>query len=326
VKTFKMMIMILLIVVSNMFSQELSKDFYIDAIGDDFIGVYLPIEYIVILEENKNHSLAIHHNDDNLYHDVLIVSENNIRSNLKWHDGYAIKSNEGNLYKFNRIGSDRMIIDNNGYLYKKIGDDPSQAYSTTQFFVTNIVFESLLGQNIGVTISENGIVIPFLYFFTGEDNFTVELDDIHWEEGSSILLKSRSRGNRQFYFTLFMITDGIEYIFYEEKEGRRGPFSSKAEAPFFQFKINQDKEILLALSGLNDNLNNELFFCLDALTNYEKRKVINAMFALNGYQFATEEWQNYFNSYSWYKPNKSIRNDRSILNIRQQKLLDYLSK
>jgi len=50
------------------------------------------------------------------------------------------------------------------------------------------------------------------------------------------------------------------------------------------------------------------------------------MFALNGYSFVTAEWQNYFRQYTWYKPNSAIKNDRIILNERQQRLLDYLNK
>jgi len=325
IKSLIMALTIIVIGLSNLFAQEISRDYYLGIIEDDFTGVYLPVEYITILEETKNHSLAIHHNDDRQYHDILIVNKNNIYSNSKWHDGYAIKADEGNLFQFNRSGNNRIIIDNNGYSYKRIGENSSQAYSLAEIFVIKIVFESLLKQNIGVSLLENRILIPFLYFFTEEDTFSVELDDLHWEKGGSILLSGR--GNRQFYFTIFMLTDGIDYIFYEEREReRRSPFAFKKETPFFQFNLNDDKEILLALAGLNEKVENKLLNYLDGLTNYEKRKIINAMFALNGYYFITEEWQNYFNQYSWYKPNKDIRNDRNILIIRQQRLLDHLNK
>ena len=123
-----------------------------------------------------------------------------------------------------------------------------------------------------------------------------------------------------------MITDGVNYTFYEEKEGRRGPYSYKAETPFFQYNINGDREILVASSGLSETVDNELLHYLNGLTDYTKRKIINAMFALNGYSFVTKEWQDYFNQYSWYRPNSGIWNNRDILNIRQQRLLDYINK
>jgi hypothetical protein len=308
---------------NSLSAQEISRDYYIDGIENDFIGVYLPVEYITILKETKNHSLAMHCNDDRKYHDILIVIKNNIFSNAKFHDGYAIKTVEGNLYKFIRDGNTRIVIDNNGYSYIKIGEDPSKAYDITEIFILKIVFESLLKQNIGVSILENKILIPFLYFFVEGDTFSVELDDLFWEEGSSVLLKGRS--DRQSYFTLFMLTDGIEYTLYNEKH-RRGPYSYKEGSPFLKIGLNDNKEIFLALAGLNENTANEVLNYLDDLKKKKKRKVINTMFALNGYSFATEEWKNYFSNYSWYKPNKDIRNDRSILNIRQQTLLDYLNK
>jgi hypothetical protein len=310
----------MIIGLNSLSAQEISRDYYIDVIENDFIGVYLPVEYITILEETKNHSLAMHCNDDGKYHDILIVNKNSIFSNAKFHDGYAIKTIEVNLYQFNRDGNKRIVVDNNGYSYKRIGENPLKAYNIAEIFVLKIVFESLLKQNIGISILENKIVIPFLYFFTEEDTFSVELDDLFWEKGSSLLLKGH--GN---YFTFFMLTDGIEYTFYKEKEERRCPYSFKEESPFLQIRLNDTKEIFLALAGLNENTTNEVLTYLDDLTSYEKRRVINTMFALNGYSFVTEEWKNYFNKYSWYKPNKDIRNDRSILNIRQQRLLDYLN-
>jgi len=314
---------VMFIALSNLFGQEIGTDYYLDIIEDDFIGVYLPVEYITVLEETKNHSLAMHRNDSHHYHDVLIVNKNIIYSNLKWHDGYAIKADEGKIYQFIRNGNDRIIIDGNGYSYTRIGNDPSQAYSAAQSFAIKVVFESLIKQNVGVSVLENRIMIPFLYFFTEEDTFSAVLDDLFWEEGGSLLLSGL--GSRQFYFTLFLLTDGVDYIFYEERE-RRGPYSYKKETPFFQYNLNDDREILIASAGLSENAENDILHYLDTLTDYEKRKIINAMFALNGYSFVTKEWQDYFNQYSWYRPNSGIWNNRDILNIRQQRLLDYINK
>jgi len=319
----KLLFSMVLIALTSLFAQEIGKDYYLDIIEDDFIGIYLPVEYIKALEQTKNHSIAMHRNDKRQYHDILIVNKNIIRSDSKFHDSYAIKADEGKSYRFIRNGNDREIIDNNGYSYSKIANDPSQAYDITEIFVMKIVFESLLKQNNGVSILENKIKLPFLYFFTGEDTFSVNLDDLFWEEGGSILLSGK--GNHQFYFTLFVITDGVNYIFYEEQDGRRGPYSYKAETPFFQYSIQDDREILVAAAGLSETVDTELLYYLNGLTAYGRRKIINAMFALNGYSFATKEWQDYFGQFSWYKPNKDIRNDRSILNIRQQRLLDYIN-
>ena len=135
VKSMIMALTIMVVVLTNLFTQEIERDYYLEIIEDDFIGVYLPDEYIAILEKTKNHSLAMHHNDDSKYHDILIVNKNIIFSDLKFHDGYAIKANEGNLYQFNRNGNNRTITDNNGYSYTRIGDNISEAYEITEIFV-----------------------------------------------------------------------------------------------------------------------------------------------------------------------------------------------
>ena len=85
------------------------------------------MEYIKALEETRNHSIAMHRNDKRQYHDILIVNKNEIYSNSKFHDGYAIKADEGRTYKFTRNGNNRTITDNKGYSYNRIGDDPSLA-------------------------------------------------------------------------------------------------------------------------------------------------------------------------------------------------------
>jgi hypothetical protein len=94
----------------------------------------------------------------------------------------------------------------------------------------------------------------------------------------------------------------------------------------FNFNNNEDNGLLYALSGIVENPAIEDVHYLENLSEYDKRKLINTMFALNGYSFSTEQWQIYFGKYSWYKPNNAIKNDPGILSIRQKRLLDFLNK
>jgi hypothetical protein len=112
----------------------------LNSIDDDFIGVYLPVEYIDSLNKTKNHSLSMHLNDRSRYHDVLSVNKNIIYSDLKFHDLYAIKATEVNLFQFLKNGEDLIIKDNNGYVYKKIGNDPFEYSDIVRTFVGKIVF------------------------------------------------------------------------------------------------------------------------------------------------------------------------------------------
>lgn len=40
-------------------------------------------------------------------------------------------------------------------------------------------------------------------------------------------------------------------------------------------------------------------------SNYELRKMVNRIYAHNGYFFSKEEWRNYFSQFSWYSPSTS---------------------
>ena len=40
-------------------------------------------------------------------------------------------------------------------------------------------------------------------------------------------------------------------------------------------------------------------------SNYELRKMVNRIYAHNGYIFSKEEWRNYFSQFSWYSPSTS---------------------
>ncbi|GHU94326.1 hypothetical protein FACS189479_06930 [Spirochaetia bacterium] len=303
----------------NLFAQKISQEYYLNNIEDDFIGVYLPIEYINSLVKTKNHSISMHLNNSEKYHDVLAVNKNIIYSNLKWHDQYAIQSNEGNLYTYMKIENDNIIVDNNENSYKKIGDDPSQYSSIVRNYVGNIIFNDVVEKKIGVYISDREIVIPFLYFFTGVDNYEIILDDMFYEKGSSILLYNRQRD-----VMVYLVINGTNYLFYDMKEDNDDMFNVKSNI-LFTYKPDEDIRIITALSGLSDHCGSEYLQYLNNLIDVDKRMIINTLFALNGYSFATDQWKIFFNNYSWYKPNKDIKNGAEILNDRQKMLLEYIN-
>ena len=298
----------------SLYSQN-KDEFYLETINNDFIGVYLPIEYIDSLKNTKNHSLSLHLNDKSGYHDVLSVNKNIIYSNLKWHDQYAIKAIEVNSFQFTKKGEDVIIVDNNGYSYKKIGNYPNRYSGIVRAFVGNIIFEALLRDKIGLSVLDDEVVIPFLYSFTAQDSYTINLDDMFYEKNINILLYNRNDRSR----IGLSIEDG-GYLFYKLSE--IGDLYKKSDL-ILKYNLNEDKRIIYALSGLIETSDIQY---LNGLTDYDKRLIINAMFAVQGYSFITEQWQVFFSKYSWYKSNSTIKNDPNILNIRQKKLLDYLNQ
>jgi len=89
-----------------------------------------------------------------------------------------------------------------------------------------------------------------------------------------------------------------------------------------EFEWREDIKISVARTGLRDN---DICTYLDRLSAFDKRVIINAMFALRGYEFKTTEWINYFSKFLWYKPDKKVINNAEILDKYQRKLFEYLS-
>jgi hypothetical protein len=219
-----------LLILLSLYSQN-RDEFYVETINDDFIGVYLPDEYIDSLKKTNNHSLSMHLNDRERYHDVLSVNKNIIYSNSKWHDQGAVYAAEVKLFQFIKSGEDVIIIDNNGYSYRKIGNAPNNYYNIVRIFVGNIVFENLINDGIGVEVINGRIIIPFLSFFTAQDTYNINLDDMFFEKGANILFYDQnSRSN----ISLFI--NGENYLFY--KLSRIGDFYRKSNL-IFSYNLNE---------------------------------------------------------------------------------------
>ena len=88
---------------------------------------------------------------------------------------------------------------------------------------------------------------------------------------------------------------------------------------------NLDNDVMHLLPELNNDTGSNYFGYISKLTDQEKRLLINTQFAFKGYSFISEEWQLFFNKYSWYEPNSEIRNDSNILNRPHRILSGYLS-
>jgi len=311
-------VFILVLVPLSIFAQNIDSMFLLNTIDNDFLGTYLPVEYINSLHETKNHSISMHLNR-NMYHDVLSVEKNIIYSNAEWHDQYAIPSAEGNTYQFIRNGEERIIVDNNGYSYRKIGDNSASYYINAETFTADIVFKEAIEHGTGINISGGYVTIPFLYFFLNEDTFEIILDDMFFEKGANILLYDRNKG-----LMIYVSLNNFEYTFFEMTQ-RDVDTRIRAGSPILKYSTNDDKRILFAMAGIGEGTSDKYLQYLDETDEYDKRVITNAMFALNGYAFRSEQWQIFFNNFLWYKPNDGIRNDVEILNARQRRLLEYLN-
>jgi hypothetical protein len=136
-------------------------------------------------------------------------------------------------------------------------------------------------------------------------------------------------------FTLQLTNDGINSIpadhplpiimwDFEQEYPVKYEMSTIVYPPtlIIEHEWREDIRISIARTGLRDD---RIFTYLNKLSDYDKRIIINAMFALRGYKFRTTEWINYFSGFLWYKPNSEVINSAEILDEYQRKLFEYLT-
>jgi hypothetical protein len=136
-------------------------------------------------------------------------------------------------------------------------------------------------------------------------------------------------------FTIELTKNGIDRIAadpplpiiiwdFEQNYPVKDKLSMDVDPPvsILKYEWREDIRISIARTGLR---NNDIFAYLNNLINYDKRVIINAMFALRGYEFKTAEWRNFFSRFLWYKPNSEVINSVEILDEYQKKLFEYLT-
>jgi hypothetical protein len=90
-----------------------------------------------------------------------------------------------------------------------------------------------------------------------------------------------------------------------------------------EYEWREDIKTSCARTGLRDD---RLLNYIKELSDYERRIIINTMFALYGYEFKTTEWKDYFSKFLWYKPDSNVMNNIEILDEYQKRLYEYLIK
>jgi hypothetical protein len=140
-----------------------------------------------------------------------------------------------------------------------------------------------------------------------------------------------------FSINLQLTTDGIDAIpadslssiVWEPRYGYpvKYQYTGYMVSPAIVAESGEDEKIILARSGLDEYADIAFLedFYIKKITEKDKRTIINAMFALNGYRFRTKEWLDYFSRYFWYKPDETVKNTVDILNENQKRLYQYLS-
>ena len=165
----------------------------------EFFGTYLPDLYIEQIRISKNHSKTIHSSDANFY-SLFSVRPDAIYSDLRWHDGFAIRYLDGVRFRFFLKDGIHKIEDENGYYYTRISENYRDSYQEIDRFVLGIVFSQLLARG-EAHVTDHGIEI-------NGRSFRIMLDDMFFPKTLNALLFEEGSEN---YFGVVILGDVVTF-------------------------------------------------------------------------------------------------------------------
>ena len=136
------------------------------------VGVYLPVEYINILEKTKHNPTAWAINDftddDPLMHDILIVDFETVTAQDRIYDGgYKIYVWEIAQYQFEYVDNEIILTDHKNNRYKKITKITDDKYDVKDWdehvgnFIGKIILDKLI-QSGDIILEKDVVTIPAL--------------------------------------------------------------------------------------------------------------------------------------------------------------------
>lgn len=119
------------VVIANEYSWELKN------VPNEYLGTYLPVDYINLLQEYKCHKKALKEIAPTHY-DVLYLKESICYSQVLYEDGYAVQTKDFEKWTFKTEKNEKYITDENGYLYRRISSSteghPESEFVLSYFF------------------------------------------------------------------------------------------------------------------------------------------------------------------------------------------------
>lgn len=94
-------------------------------IPKEYLGTYLSVDYINLLQKYKNHEKALKEIYQNQY-DVLFLSETKCYTNYTHHEGSYVSNINLSKWNYKTENNNLYITDENGYLYKRISKQISE--------------------------------------------------------------------------------------------------------------------------------------------------------------------------------------------------------
>ena len=147
-------------------------------------GTYIPLTMYETVKEWKSYYKGISATSSKDFYTVLCVTENEILSNVKFHDAFKLNNSEINFSFITKKGK-KIILDNKtGIEYIKISNS-TDYYSAYNDFLTDFIVKPLAKANPTIKLKKSIITI------VGE-NWIIDKDQWHYSEDLQIILYSET--------------------------------------------------------------------------------------------------------------------------------------
>ena len=180
-----------------------ADDYTLHDVPTDYLGVYIPVDYEILLRKYKSHTKAVMEIDSTHY-DVLVLFDDVCHSSVQFDDGYAVLPENYEKWIFESEGKEKFIIDENGYKYRRLSEVPSEGE------VANYVLRTILEEynDKNVKIEENRLKLR-------GQTYEFQLEVVMSENYGSIILWSRKNSKR---YWIIAEEDGFKLV-----EAERNP-------------------------------------------------------------------------------------------------------
>ena len=277
------LIAVLILIILSAFANS----YYLSDVKDEWIGTYIPVDLELRLYQSKKfyESLeASRYYGQTRPHDVLYLRKIKCYSDVAFHDGYAIETEQFENYKFITSDGGVFCIDDNGYLYRRISEKTDSAAYIE--FVIKIILSNYL--------NSSEIKTEDRYLYINNKQYRINLDGLFFDTKDTAVLLYDEINQDHFFL---------------EKHGNDGELYTGKVTDY----EHQKDKLIERFSGMFRINQNELPDYL-SVPKDQLRLFRNLIFARNGYTFKSKDLQDYFNSCSWYKPNpafkeSNLRND-----------------
>ena len=149
-------------------------------------GTYIPLSMYETIQKTQSYSEGIQACSEEGMYTVLCVTENEVLSNVKFHDAFELKDSEIDFSFKNKKGKTYLTDKKTKIEYIKISDS-SDYYSVFDQFLSDNILKDISKVNSNVMVEEGKITL-------NGKTWGVDKDQWHYSSGVDLILYSKETG------------------------------------------------------------------------------------------------------------------------------------